>query len=66
MAKKNIESKECEECGKRIPYARIEALPDTTLCVGCAATLLPDPSKAVLDQIYDDLDLRDVISGDNS
>lgn len=26
----------CTSCGKRIPKARLEALPETTLCVQCA------------------------------
>jgi len=26
----------CERCGTRIPAERIEALPDTHVCVGCA------------------------------
>jgi ssDNA-binding Zn-finger/Zn-ribbon topoisomerase 1 len=25
----------CEECGKEIPAARLEAVPGTTVCVGC-------------------------------
>jgi DnaK suppressor protein len=25
----------CEACGKPIPHARLEALPEATLCVGC-------------------------------
>lgn len=27
----------CAECGKAIPVARLEAVPHTRLCVGCAA-----------------------------
>jgi RNA polymerase-binding transcription factor DksA len=27
---------ECERCGGNIPGARLEAIPDTALCVGCA------------------------------
>ena len=27
----------CEVCGERIPAERLEALPATTTCVGCAA-----------------------------
>jgi RNA polymerase-binding transcription factor DksA len=27
---------ECERCGGNIPAARLEAIPDTALCVGCA------------------------------
>ena len=27
----------CDECGKAIPVARLEALPYTKLCVDCAA-----------------------------
>jgi RNA polymerase-binding transcription factor DksA len=26
----------CEECGKEIPAARLEALPNTTVCVKCS------------------------------
>ena len=29
----------CEECGGRIPKARLEVLPDTPYCVKCASTL---------------------------
>lgn len=29
----------CEECGSRIPKARLEVLPDTPYCVKCASTL---------------------------
>lgn len=28
---------ECEDCGKRIPMSRLEALPYATLCVDCAS-----------------------------
>lgn len=27
----------CESCGARIPAARLEAVPDATLCVSCAS-----------------------------
>jgi DnaK suppressor protein len=30
---------ECEECGGRIPKARLEVLPDTPYCVKCASNL---------------------------
>ncbi|MGN6135519.1 MAG: TraR/DksA family transcriptional regulator [Aureliella sp.] len=29
----------CEECGGRIPKARLEVLPDTPYCVKCASSL---------------------------
>jgi DnaK suppressor protein len=29
----------CEECGSRIPKARLEVLPDTPYCVKCASSL---------------------------
>lgn len=29
----------CEECGVRIPKARLEVLPDTPYCVKCASSL---------------------------
>lgn len=29
----------CARCGGVIPAARIEALPDTKVCVGCAAAM---------------------------
>jgi RNA polymerase-binding transcription factor DksA len=44
--------KKCSVCGNDISEARLEALPDTTMCVVCAskkdqpmrtATLKPDP-----------------------
>jgi DnaK suppressor protein len=28
----------CEDCGKKIPESRLEAIPYTTVCVQCAAT----------------------------
>jgi acetoin utilization protein AcuB len=28
----------CERCGRRIPLARLQALPGATLCIGCAHT----------------------------
>jgi RNA polymerase-binding protein DksA len=28
----------CDDCGKSIPVARLEAIPHTKLCVDCAAT----------------------------
>lgn len=28
---------QCEECGKRIPNSRLEAIPYTALCVHCAS-----------------------------
>ena len=30
---------DCEECGGRIPKARLEVLPDTQYCVKCASSL---------------------------
>ena len=45
-------TKKCEQCGEPITQARLEALPDVTLCIKCAtkddqpmrqATLEPDP-----------------------
>ncbi len=29
----------CEECGGRIPRARLEVLPDTPYCVKCASSI---------------------------
>ena len=31
--------KNCELCGKKIPKQRLEALPDTRLCVKCSAKI---------------------------
>jgi hypothetical protein len=28
--------RECRVCGKTIPRARLEAIPDTLVCVGCS------------------------------
>lgn len=33
------ESRTCDRCGGPIPAERVEALPDTRVCVGCAAAM---------------------------
>jgi DnaK suppressor protein len=36
----------CDRCGEAIPSARLRALPDSVLCVGCAAaTSAPPPRR---------------------
>jgi RNA polymerase-binding transcription factor len=34
----------CDECGEAIPEKRLEAMPDSTLCVRCAASAPRTPS----------------------
>ncbi|QVL30419.1 TraR/DksA C4-type zinc finger protein [Telmatocola sphagniphila] len=34
----------CEICNKRIPVARLDALPYSTVCIGCQRDLEDDPS----------------------
>jgi len=35
----HIEERECEECGKTIPLARLYIVPLTRLCVSCQSNL---------------------------
>jgi hypothetical protein len=35
----------CSECGEPIPKARLEAMPNTTLCVPCKVALGDEPPK---------------------
>lgn len=58
----------CDECGKKIPKARLNALPNTTLCVSCAAEMedkLGIESKFSEDDLYDYTDLRDSVISDD-
>lgn len=40
-----MEPRNCIRCGKRIPYIRLEALPDTRCCIACSTV----EAKTVLD-----------------
>jgi len=35
----------CDVCGRDIPAARLEAMPDSVLCVGCAAASVDAPPR---------------------
>lgn len=57
----------CEDCGRKIPKERIKALPNTTLCVKCAAE---SESNGGTDKIvplidYDPQELFDATSPDD-
>ena len=44
----------CEDCGKKIPKARLEAVPTTTRCVKCAAE--EESKHKVQEVLLDDYD----------
>ena len=56
----------CELCGRKIPKERIKAVPDTTLCVRCAAQSEDEngTDRAVPLIDYDPSELLDAISDD--
>ena len=56
----------CELCGRKIPKERIKAVPDTTLCVHCAAQSEEENNTdRVVPLIdYDPSELLDAISDD--
>jgi len=37
----------CERCQKRIPAARLRALPETRICVGCSSEVGSDIAYAI-------------------
>lgn len=57
----------CEQCQRKIPIERLKAVPDTTLCVKCAAKSENDNSiSRVIPLIdYDPGELLDAISSDD-
>lgn len=57
--------RKCEECGKAIPKARLDALPDTTLCLVCAEELEDIGMPNITYDSCNMDDCLDIISGDN-
>ena len=58
----------CEQCGRKIPKERLKAIPDTTLCVHCAAEAeSKDNSERVIptSDFYEPGELLDTISSDD-
>ena len=62
-----VDSVDCEECGKKIPKARLKVVPEARFCVACQAVYEID--HPVDDSIYlpePDVDeLSDIISPDD-
>lgn len=58
------ESKLCEECGKKIPKARLKAIPNTEYCVECAAKVQGDQKDYIPDGL-DVADIMDILSDDS-
>ena len=58
----------CEGCGRKIPKERLRAIPNTSLCVSCAAEFESehDIKRVVplVDYDYDPQELLDAISPD--
>jgi RNA polymerase-binding transcription factor DksA len=58
----------CEQCGRKIPKERLKAVPNTTLCVRCAAEV---ENEYDIEQVisssdfYDPGELLDAISSDD-
>lgn len=65
QTKSNEEVVKCEECGDKIPWARLKAIPDARLCVKCKAVLekLEEPVLIEIDD-YDPSELMDAIDQD--
>jgi hypothetical protein len=40
--------RKCEHCSAEIPQARLEAIPETTMCVKCAETHGPKPLRGFM------------------
>jgi len=58
----------CEQCGRKIPKERLKAIPDTTLCVRCAAERENEyDTEPVISSsdFYDPGELLDAISSDD-
>jgi len=64
---KQVDNVICEGCGKKIPKARLQALPDTRYCVKCQQEY--ELYNPVDDSIYltepDADELNDIISPDD-
>jgi len=57
----------CEQCGRKIPKERLKAIPNTVLCVRCAAEVEHEEGtdKVVPLVDYDPSELLDAISSDD-
>jgi len=55
----------CEECGKRVPKARLKAVPHTKYCVKCADISGNEEPEREIPDGYDVNDLLDTISPDD-
>jgi RNA polymerase-binding transcription factor DksA len=58
----------CEQCGRKIPKERLKAVPDTTLCVRCAAEVESEHDTGPVissSDFYDPGELLDAISSDD-
>ena len=57
----------CEQCGRKIPKERLKAVPDTVLCVHCAAQSEGEEgTDRVIPLVdYDPSELLDAISSDD-
>ena len=57
----------CEQCGRKIPKERLRAIPDTDLCVRCAArSEVKGGTERVIPLVdYDPNELLDAISSDD-
>lgn len=58
-------SRKCEQCGKTIPKARLEAVPHTKFCVKCADTAGEDIPREYPIDSYNSEDCLDILSGDD-
>ena len=53
----------CSRCGQPIPVERLEALPDTEVCVKCSkVTPYTEATEGLVDGA-DPEDMRDIVSG---
>jgi len=57
----------CEQCGRKIPKERLKAVPDTVLCVHCAAEVEHEEGTDRIIPLvdYDPSELLDAISSDD-
>jgi len=57
----------CEQCGRKIPKERLKAVPDTVLCVHCAAEVENEEGTDRIVPLvdYDPSELLDAISSDD-
>lgn len=53
--------KNCERCGKEIPPERVEALPETHLCIGCSEEVGGDFEVKIIEENLEDSDVSDPV-----